>query len=128
MKVGPGITRRGFWGGSALLVGAAIGVWGCREPAVREAAGRLAAAVDDRKEWSDLGRAYLEGASDAPGLGELVALLEDALGPGEPADLLDRLAKRASRDFEEGRTVRVEGWILSESEVWLAALVARIDG
>lgn len=129
MKTDLGITRRGFLGGSALFVGAAVGVWGCGDSvADREAAERLVTAVSDREQWSKLGRAYLESTPGAPGLGELVVLLEDALGSGEPADLPDRLAKRVRGDFHQGRTLRVEGWMLSESEVWLAALVARVDG
>jgi hypothetical protein len=71
-----------------------------------------------------------------PGAATAAALVDELVGglPGGHAVLAaasDRelralLAARGSEDFEQGRTVVVRGWILSETEVRLCALAALV--
>jgi hypothetical protein len=45
----------------------------------------------------------------------------------DPLRLRRALALRTRRDFAEGRTVRVEGWILSRTEARLYAIASLIS-
>ncbi len=45
----------------------------------------------------------------------------------DPMELLARLHRQVRRDFELGRTVEVDGWILSITEARLSALVSLSD-
>ena len=72
-----------------------------------------------------VGKAWLDEATTRPTKGSLV----DALFAGQDwtgasgADVLKRLAALVKADFEEGRVESVSGWVLSLTEVRLAALV-----
>jgi hypothetical protein len=125
------LTRRsllGLLGTKALLLG--IGASGAAtlacgpEPDPRALDGVLAALAAGRT----LGRSYL---AEHPGE-QSEAALRSALLP-EPealwtplpqAALASRLLTQMDRDFEHGQVVRVEGWVLSQVEARLFALVA----
>ncbi len=78
-----------------------------------------------------IGREYLKdrpGESDARVLGELISISSggtpDRTCRADPDDIRRRLRRRVRLDFEEGRVVKVRGWILSETEARLCALAA----
>jgi hypothetical protein len=100
-------------------------VSGCGNRAELLAEGRrLTAGIIEREHWATIGKAYLEDSG--PKLRDLVEELtaaEEGGGAGEVPPLADRLRL----DFEQGRTVRVDGWVLAETEARLAALVALVD-
>ncbi len=129
MSLDAGLTRRRFIGGCATLAGLGMGLSGCRESAeVMAAAQRLSAGVVDREHWSAVGSAYLDTVPGAPNLAGLVAELDASLGTGDAAGAMIPVAERVRLDFEEGRTIRVDGWSLAETEARLAAVVALVDG
>lgn len=69
-----------------------------------------------------VGRAYLRSH---PHDGNPRLLIADLLGPGVPpnaASLARLLAARRSREFRDGETVVVNGWVLARSEARLCAL------
>lgn len=126
MSTGDGrLTRRGFIGGCVALAGLGLGVTGCGNRAELLAEGRrLTAGIAEREHWAMIGKAYLEGSG--PKLRDLVEQLSAAEGNDEAGEALP-LADRLRFDFEQGRTVRVDGWVLAETEARLAALVALVD-
>jgi hypothetical protein len=69
-----------------------------------------------------LGRPYQEA------FGYQVAreLDDDYQRGASTAEIRRRLAIRVSRDFAEGRTVSIEGWQLSQTEVQLSMLAANL--
>jgi hypothetical protein len=119
------LSRRGFIGGCVALAGLGLGVSGCGNRAELLAEGRrLTAEITEREHWATIGKAYLEGS--APKLRDLVEQLGSAGGSDEAGDALP-LADQLRLDFEQGRTVRVDGWVLAETEARIAALVALVD-
>jgi hypothetical protein len=121
------LTRRRFVGGCLTLVGLGMGLTGCRGRAELLAAGRrLSAGIEEREHWGVVGKAYLDGLHKAPSLEDLVANLTTSLGGPESSSM--PLAERVRLDFEEGRTVRVDGWVIAETEARLAAVIAMVDG
>ena len=123
------LTRRRFVGGCVAAAGLGFGLTGCRGRAELLAAGRrLSAGIGDREHWSAIGRAYLDGLAKAPKLDVLVAELTADLGSSGPEGAPLPLAKRVRRDFQHGRMVRVDGWLLATTEARLAAVIALVDG
>ena len=119
------LSRRGFIGGFVALAG--LGLSGCGGRAeLLEEGRRLTAAVTEREHWRLIGRAYLEDG--APKLKDLVAHLGAAVGSHEPGAIPQPLDERVRLDFEQGRTIRVDGWLLAETEARVAAVVALVDG
>jgi hypothetical protein len=118
------LSRRGFIGGCVALAG--LGLSGCSGRAeLLEEGRRLTAAVTEREHWRLIGRAYV--ADGAPKLKELVAQLGAVVGSEEPGAMTQPLAEVVRLDFEQGRTIRVDGWVLAETEARVAALVALVD-
>jgi hypothetical protein len=99
-----------------------------REPAVR-----LARVLRERDSARAIGREYLRSLPRGAGAGVLVDAIALDL-PGGHAVLASAgdgglralLAERSSVDFGEGRTVRLRGWVLSETEARLCALAALV--
>jgi hypothetical protein len=71
-----------------------------------------------------VGAAYLRLVREEADVEQLAALLEAELGEAEGAALERRLAAQQRADFGAGRTVVVEGWILSRTEARVCALLA----
>ncbi len=106
----------------ALPLHTLIGCSGETDPA------KLVALRRDRFSAALLGWAWLEDQSPAPSATELVARICGESGCAEFADDSDRMrrsiAERHRSDFERGNPISVEGWLMSETEVALYALVA----
>jgi hypothetical protein len=119
------MKRRDFLGITAA------GVAGLAVPGAAEAAGvaratlahpHLLDVLHDERIVADLGRRYRESVpseNDARVLES--AILADAPA-GASAPPRDWLAERVQQDFALGRTVTVDGWILSQTEARQAAL------
>ncbi len=77
-----------------------------------------------------VGQAYLAKAPDEASRDRLMAQLFPRLDPGgaqitdRPESWRESFAMRCRRDFVEGQTVRVDGWVLSLTEVRLCALAS----
>ena len=88
----------------------------------------LVALRRDRESAALLGWAWLEDQSPAPSATELVARICGESGCAEFEHDTDRMrrsiAERHRSDFERGHLVSVQGWLMSETEVALYALVA----
>jgi hypothetical protein len=93
----------------------------------------LAQLLQNRESASVVGRAYLAGISQAPGVAELEQTILNSAGIAASEmqsmsyeKLHERLRARVRLDFQEHQTVKVNGWVLSVTEARLAALVASI--
>lgn len=73
-----------------------------------------------------VGAAYLRLHPEVAAAERLTALLGADLGDDEGAALASRLAARQRADFGAGRTVVVEGWVLSLTEARICALLAAV--
>lgn len=78
---------------------------------------------------AEIGRVYLRRFPREGDAARLVRCIAgdldrpvDALRALDRRELLSLLERRRSRDFEEGRTVSLEGWVLSITEARLCAL------
>lgn len=81
----------------------------------------LANLLPSKSSAEMVGRAYLDIAPGEADLNRLVHLVD----PGPAAANLGRaVGVRVRDDFAEGRIVRVQGWMLAESEARLAAICA----
>lgn len=135
---GDGISRRtaiGILGASA--VAAALGIAVVRRDAGPEPAlvqpgipgeGEGGSNTGSTGGIAAIGEAYLAAEpaeADRASLFAALGIAPDAVG--DPNAQLDALAGEIHLDFEEGRTVRLGGWLLSLTEARLAALVALPD-
>jgi hypothetical protein len=86
----------------------------------------LLSLVGDLDSARHVGRAYLENAPLAAGrdslLAELFPRLEPATGDRTAAAWRNSFSAACRQDFAQGRTLRVDGWVLSQTEVRLCAL------
>lgn len=115
-------------GGSLAAVG--LGVWSLQP------LHSLSACVFDQLEdlarsmrgSTRVGQAFLEHNPDLDLKTLLFSRLElQARGSIAQPDLIERLQTAVRQDFESGRIIATEsGWLLSETEVWLAALQVRL--
>lgn len=108
---------------SAAIGPAAISHFLERLAAADEVARALRDLVSHRESAASLGRAYLAvhpAEADADRLTSLI------LGPAPvpTGKLAARVSSRIQADFEAGRVVTVQGWIVSPTEVRLCALCA----
>lgn len=127
------VTRRGFLlmvtSSAAVAIGRRAGgvVWpGGARGDLTLRAHLLAQCVRQKGSSRALGRAYLAASASPPALDALVASLwPSRLGPAASVPALRAaLAARSRADFAAGRTVSVDGWLLSQSESRLFALTA----
>lgn len=81
---------------------------------------RLLAVLGDREAAARIGRARLAAAPDEGDLDRVLRLLDVP----EDVDAARTLEARRRADFRDGRTVRVEGWVLSRTEARLCVLAA----
>ena len=120
------LSRRTVLSQLAVLVGVGtVGLGGCR-PADHEPL--IAALVElspDREATLAIGRAFLdESPMERDRLAARLALELDWRPNLDRATLTTRLLERIKHDFRDGRTLSVDSWLLSQTEVWWAALVA----
>jgi hypothetical protein len=115
-------TRRRF-----IQTGAALAVSGLIAGRASAGAGRpgtpgerLLAVLDDREAAARIGRARLAAAPDEGDLDGVLRLLNVPEG----VDAARTLEARRRADFRDGRTVRVDGWVLSRTEACLCVLAA----
>lgn len=126
------MTRRAFLAGAAL---AAAGGGGLLyrvatsdgfDPELAQTA-EAARLFDELEPARRVGRAYLAAHPSEDDERTLVRLLEEQpgwRGAWESSTSIAQFARRTiHRDYEAGRTVPVEGWILSTTEARLCALV-----
>lgn len=99
---------------------------GCSRIDTARLSAELVALVTDRPAVSAIGNAYLEKEPRATleMLAQRLAAELDWREAMAPDELAAHLLARIERDFEEGRTLRVKSWVLSQTEVRWAALVA----
>ena len=119
-------SRRTVLGQMALLLGVgAVGLGGCgssdHEPLIAE----LIELSPNREAAGAIGRAFLDTKKMRRNrLASRLALELDWTPELDRTILTTRLLERIENDFRDGRTLRVDSWILSQTEVWWAALVA----
>jgi hypothetical protein len=120
------LRRLSAGGASALAWAAAGGGWSCGPPP-DPLAEAVAAAYADPEAARRVGAAWLAVHPDA---GDPAALLAAVVGDvavarelaaADPGALWDALRRCHRADFEAGRTTRVAGWVLSQTEARLCA-------
>ncbi|HEX3486895.1 MAG TPA: hypothetical protein VHT51_17715 [Micropepsaceae bacterium] len=125
-----GLTRRAVAGGSLFgLLG-----WAGLRPAragLPDAEAAVLGVLRHHDSASQIGRlavqSWPEMADRGSVLNELLGDLQLDLATVTqtgPDELLRRMSQRIATDFSEGRTVRLDGWVLSLAEVRLCALAA----
>lgn len=89
-------------------------------------AGDLLQALSHRASAARVGQAYLGAYPEEAELERLVRQLESALAspPRSRRALRERLGATVRQDFADGRTVRVQGWVLSRTEARLCGVAA----
>lgn len=122
-----GMDRRGFLQRSAIgIVVVGVGIaCGASHPDDRELATPALAALIGAARARGLGARYRQmvpAERDAPTLRALLAH-EDRTGFQLPWTKPTPLGVRASNDFAAGRTVLVDGWLLSRTEARQCALM-----
>jgi hypothetical protein len=100
-----------------------------RSQSVLSRADRLTAIFGRKRSARVVGRAYLRQAPEEADPEFLIAAIHGAdadlrhlVVDGDELDLATALRYRIRRDFADGRTVRVDGWVLSRTEARLCAL------
>jgi len=113
-------------GALALLVSPRIG----RFTPAQDATERLVGLLHDGESARAVGRAYLLQEPAEADVTHLMALLDPVgvAARGEAELLRQTIAARHRNDFGCGRTVILDGWILSRTEVRLCALAAITRG
>jgi hypothetical protein len=136
MKLPIVIKRRVFLG-SLLVLGAASGPmrqlrWKIDNPPVMVAE-RLAALFPHRESAARVGREYLRGHPQEASTTALVAHLTrnlDVLASEfrmmSELDLRVHMNQRSQADFRARQVVKVDGWVLSETEARLCALTSLV--
>jgi hypothetical protein len=120
--------RRRFLWSLAGVAGCALGggIFWWRQATRAGILERLTAPLSGSAAAQRLGTLYLERYPDESVPERLASLvLEDvdasALSAG-PEDVAAAFRTRTARDFDEGRVVEVDGWILSRTELRVCAL------
>ena len=123
------LTRRRFLvaaaGLAAAVAAAPIAMWPIVEHfAAGDTAALLRGLVTHRGAAVALGRAYLEANPTEAQRGDLVRHLVGGRVPASTSRASREVASRIRADYRAGRTVVVEGWVLSRAEARLCALIA----
>ncbi|MEW5789882.1 MAG: hypothetical protein ACOY4L_07695 [Pseudomonadota bacterium] len=94
---------------------------------------KLADFFTHRESARAVGRAYLHAMpteADADRLAELICMAAPAdratLARASRRELRSLLQARQRQDFAEGRTIEVQGWLLSQTEARLCAIAALV--
>jgi len=113
--------------GALIASGAAtglVGLAGCKRRAANDV---VVATRTDLDAAKTLGEAWLEQNGKASA-DQLAARFmgEDSLASyeGKPDELRAKLYQRIRQDFAEGRTARLDGWLMSTTELDVYAYVA----
>jgi len=119
-------SRRTVLSQLVVLAGVgAVGLGGCRSGDHTALVAALVELCPDRKAATAIGETFLEETStNRERLASRLALELDWHPALDRATLTTRLLERIQHDFRDGRTLRVDAWILAQTEVWWAALVA----
>jgi hypothetical protein len=126
-------SRRGFLLGSVALSAAWFLLGGCS----RSPEGSAGGTTDQYdhffhhvSEARDIGHYYLEVYPDEAVTEKMQRQVEDSLGE-VPSDVISDEGKfrhfvqeKIRSDFKQGKTVTLDGWVLSETEARLCALLA----
>jgi hypothetical protein len=128
------LDRRAFLAGSGAIVAALAApalasLFGCdRRPTLAQA---LVGFYSDPASAARIGRAVLAAVpAEATAEAVVAALAGDrraeleALAASDPGALRALLQKQHRSDFEDGRTVSIDGWVLSRTEARLCAVAA----
>lgn len=125
------VGRRRFLGTTLAVAGAAFGsgvLWRQYASAREQCVFRIGAWVSESPDATDLGRAYLEIQPEEASVETLTPLLSEDLdlSPfGMSDDELRQVSRaRMRRDFEDGHTLTVQGWVFSRTELRLYGLAA----
>jgi len=127
MKLGPKIKRRVFLGLLFLMGTASLPPRRARATLAGEpAAERLAALLRHRGSAERVGREYLKARPQEACAANLVTQLtrDLKLQVLSDGDLRAHFNKRSKADFSARRVVKLDGWILSETEARLCALTS----
>lgn len=122
------MDRRIFFRNSAVLSAALIIPWlnSCRDidPAMVPAPDFLSHTLD-KASLESIGKAYLD---KHPEQNEAKAIAKKLMREGSgQKDLVSYFNQRIRKDFEEGKTTIVSGWVLSETEAQQAALFTLLN-
>lgn len=104
------LAASGFWGWSPAPLEPEV----LAQPALRSTLGDFAST-------HALGRRYRAAHPEEDSRAALIEALRAEVGPGF-SSLRDRLDEQVRADFERGRTVRLDGWIVSVTEARQCAL------
>jgi hypothetical protein len=132
MKRATAMDRRKFLllGGVGGVAGALLGaphltwlqsVWQDEERALHE---RLVALFHHQTSARAIGRTYLQQYRPEMNVRDLLEGI--VAGPANDRELMFALQQRIRQDFVEERVVKLQGWILSLTEVRLCALTALV--
>jgi hypothetical protein len=109
----------------AAVVAGPIAMWPVVERfAASDPAALLRGLVTHRGAAVALGRSYLEANPTEAHRADLVRNLVGARVPASTSRASREVASRIRADYRAGRTVVVEGWVLSRTEARLCALIA----
>jgi hypothetical protein len=107
---------------------------GLKDEKTHYLASRLIGVFNDKRSASIVGRAYLDYAPHEAEVKTLVAKIcgsyKQYLNSARNDDeALNKLILESHRtDFANGRTVKVSGWVLSQTEARISALTAILSG
>ena len=111
-------------GGAAVVVGLGLKLGlGDGDPQTTGGAGPSPAAAPDAAAEA-VGRRYLEETPAESTEADLRAALPDELADVQPGEETARLSAAVHADFDQGRTIELDGWLLSVTECRVAALSA----
>lgn len=121
------MDRRRFLSlGAATSLSVAVPVaWGWSSASIEPetlAKPSLLSVLKDPAHIRELGRRYRTARPDENGRDKLIEVLQRDLDPDAPPFVSDRLEARVRSDFAEGRTIQLDGWVLSVTEARQCAL------
>jgi hypothetical protein len=124
-------SRRTFLGGMLAIGAAMLGLrwWQERRPSEFHVAALLE-LLEHHHAAVMLGQRYREAVPRDDGIKPLVAALAATFGAAihvsadDPVVLRRIVGEQIRRDFQSGQVVDVDGWLLSETEARLCALVS----
>ena len=130
------IARRGFLLSLGAVGGGLVGagfVWRWYARAEARLVGRLADSLAKSEEAQELGKAYLVQHPEEASADLLTSALSSETDTPpfhvDAEELRRSFRAHVTQDFEQGRTVKLDGWVFSRTELRLCALAAlRAEG